>query len=473
MTIEERVRKLTLATNRGYGRSYKHFGVPLIKARDRVTYSGYVREGGVTLAPETRGEFTVDGETLIVLASGESTCLHRSFVICPRCHELVDMGHYGQHARGQTCITAPCRPFIKNKDRSPGDPYACRIHEDCRKNRELIGKECLRRQRLENPIGLSREAMFGVMGAIVGVAAAGYLWWNSRDESGAPPSPGLPPSGSPFNPNPGSGGIVADVGKDWVISNAILTSKTPNAAANYSWHFKGQPAKGSEASVSLPGIRVFQGVGTRHDWAHTDYSQVVRLVSNFAYYKDQPARLSDLLTDPETSKFLSVEGPLKLTRQPGPPVYTGPTIEPSGDTPVTREMVLALPNNIAQREATILSWVEQGFGEYDWMPITSSDVTFYVMPDALKFGGVRINATAYLEQQIADRLDASLLTPYMSDLVWSNADKRIAPITLPADAQMSSTARMVQESDLVDTSLAKVGVSGTENVSNDAKLRLI
>jgi hypothetical protein len=331
--------------------------------------------------------------------------------------------------------------------------------------------EAWEKERQGNPVKLSSKAILGLTVATL-AGVAGYLWWDSRRKAAMLPGSSSS-NGAPFNSGTGTSGIVATVGKDWVLSNAILTSKTPNAAANYGWQFKGQPGKGSEASASLPGVRVYQGVGTKHDWAHADYSQIVRLASQYAYYKDQPARLSDLLVDPEASKFLSVEGPLKLTRQPGPPAYTGPVVEPSGGTPITREMVLALPNNIAQREATILSWVEQGLGEYDWAPVVAGDVTFYVMPDALKFGGVRINATAYLEQQIADRLDASLLTARMSDLVWENAVKKIAPITQLADAQMSSTARMVQESDAVDVALAKVGVSGAENVFNDTELRLI
>lgn len=59
----------------------------------------------------------------------------------------------------------------------------------------------------------------------------------------------------------GRKGLIVNVGKHWVLTNRI-TEKN-NLAANYGWFMKGR--------------RPIQTVGTRHDTAHTDYSQVLRL----------------------------------------------------------------------------------------------------------------------------------------------------------------------------------------------------
>ena len=60
----------------------------------------------------------------------------------------------------------------------------------------------------------------------------------------------------------GRKGMVANEGKHWVLTNRIAGKE--NLAANYGWFIKGR--------------RPVQTVGTRHDTAHTDYSQIVRLV---------------------------------------------------------------------------------------------------------------------------------------------------------------------------------------------------
>lgn len=258
------------------------------------------------------------------------------------------------------------------------------------------------------------------------------------------------------SPGTSTGQIVQTVGKHWILTNKIVGT---GKAANYSWYFKGATFGGQkfEASVSLPGQRVIQGIGTAHDASHSDYSQVCVIASNQCTYMGQPARLSDLLTDPEASKLLSIEGPLKITRQPGVSQLE-PTTTTDGPA-ITRAQVVALSDNLPQREAMILSWVEQGSGEYEWVPVTTGDLTFWVFGDALKFGGVRINVSATLEQHIADRLDASLLTARMADLVFQAASKIIQPIPLTqkGTAGMSSTAWMVNESDKIDAALQAVG----------------
>ncbi len=242
-------------------------------------------------------------------------------------------------------------------------------------------------------------------------------------------------------------GIVQTVGKHWILSNKVAQS---GMAANYGWHFNGATFEGMkfEPTVSLPGVRVIQGVGTKHNRFHSDYSQTCVLASQTCTYQGQERVLSELLTDPDASSLISVEGPLLITRQPGvdrlDPISVSP--QPGG---ISRADVAALPDDIPQREAILLSWVEQGLAEYTWSDVTTGDLTFHIFSDALMFGGVRVNVSATLEQQIADRLACSLLTARMADLAFEQAATVLHPFPLPATSQMSSTAYMLDESDKV------------------------
>lgn len=111
------------------------------------------------------------------------------------------------------------------------------------------------------------------------------------------------------------GGIISTVGKHWVLIKKLSAS----VAANYGWHFLGSTFKGlkGEASVSLPGIRVIQGVGTRHNTRHRDYSQNCVLVSRWVNVDGQEVLLSDVLQDPEYAPLASHEGVVPFARQPG------------------------------------------------------------------------------------------------------------------------------------------------------------
>jgi len=299
--------------------------------------------------------------------------------------------------------------------------------------------------------------------AIVGVLLATRAGSAAETPEPQPPGP-QPPGPQPPGPEPVqppepvpplglvAGEILQTVGKHWILTNKIASGAK---AANYGWHFKGSTFGGSkfEATVSLPGVRVIQGIGTAHDRFHTDYSQTCVLASQACVYQGQDRLLSDLLTDPIASKLLSVEGPLQITRQPGVAQLEPMVLTPSAG--VTRADVAALSSlPIASREATILSWVEQGFAEYAWADITVGDLTFHVFTDALQFGGVRINASATLMQQIADRMSCSLLTARMADLVFEAASKVILPFPMTAGPQMSSIAYMLAESDKITAASA-------------------
>lgn len=76
-------------------------------------------------------------------------------------------------------------------------------------------------------------------------------------------------------PDSDKGQPVNTVGKHWVLVKSIFSdsARAKRKAANYGWHFEGSNFQGikGEPTVSLPGVRVIQGVGTVHDFGHTDY----------------------------------------------------------------------------------------------------------------------------------------------------------------------------------------------------------
>lgn len=122
------------------------------------------------------------------------------------------------------------------------------------------------------------------------------------------------------------GGIICTVGKHWVIDNSIADGRLLYGfpvAMNYGWHFDGAKFDGNsfEASASQPTVRLIQGRGTRHNLKHTDYSQICVLVSLDCTLDGQPAKLYDILQDPELAPLASHQGVLKCLRQPGVPEH--------------------------------------------------------------------------------------------------------------------------------------------------------
>lgn len=117
----------------------------------------------------------------------------------------------------------------------------------------------------------------------------------------------------------GGKGLVATVGKSWVLSNKLTTSK----AMNYGWHTTIKPAQlGPWPSISLPGINVFQQPGTAHNPQHEDYSQTLRLVARKVLIDGQVWDLEVALRNPDVASLFSHEGVLSVTRQP----FTGGVI---------------------------------------------------------------------------------------------------------------------------------------------------
>jgi len=112
-----------------------------------------------------------------------------------------------------------------------------------------------------------------------------------------------------------------------------------------------------------------------------------------------------------------------------------------------------------EREELLIAAVARGaLDPPEWTTITSNyggrRAELEVTKDALTILGVRFDVTAEGAQRIADQLHAILPTPRILQLVWEQADVRLEPCTLPADAKMASTARMVEHSKCVDQRIA-------------------
>jgi hypothetical protein len=117
------------------------------------------------------------------------------------------------------------------------------------------------------------------------------------------------------------------------------------------------------------------------------------------------------------------------------------------------------PEHSKQREELIVAAVAGGaIDAPEWTTIVSNyqgrRAEIQVTTDALTILGVRFDVTAEGAQRIADQLQAILPTPRILQLIWEQADVRLAPCTLPSDAEMASTARMIVHSKCVDERIA-------------------
>lgn len=117
-------------------------------------------------------------------------------------------------------------------------------------------------------------------------------------------------------------GIVASVGKYWVLSNK-LSSKSgkygASTSCNYGWHSSG----GAYQAVTA-GMKVWQGEGTAHNDQHVDPSQVIRLIYRMGrlVHSDgstERVDLHNIAADPVLSSAINHSGVLKTLRQPSVP----------------------------------------------------------------------------------------------------------------------------------------------------------
>lgn len=140
--------------------------------------------------------------------------------------------------------------------------------------------------------------------------------------------------------------------------------------------------------------------------------------------------------------------------------------------------MVALGNSASlDRNKAIFDEVRAGRFQHDWCPLTLTDgvdtLQLLVSCDALKmpvstrtaegqtFSGdaVRINVDAFTQQEIADHLDAVLLTPLLVDRIYERSPK-LSPSLRSPGPQMSSTRDMILHSETVDQKLS--GAVGAE-----------
>lgn len=142
-----------------------------------------------------------------------------------------------------------------------------------------------------------------------------------------------------------------------------------------------------------------------------------------------------------------------------------PIGKPPGGAPPpggsARDFVLQLPKNAGQaREQAILSAIQSGFmRSINWQAVDASkngvSCTVFVSDDVVSVGTdsdnfIRVNTNMLTAQRIADGLGALLVTTRVSDLAWQQAATVLKPHTFKPDAQMASTARMLQHHDAIE-----------------------
>jgi hypothetical protein len=103
--------------------------------------------------------------------------------------------------------------------------------------------------------------------------------------------------------------LVSTVGKDWVLTNALVGK--PDRGANYGWH------SDNGIYVSSGGAKINQPLGLAHDRRHTDYSQTFRPVRADVLVNGSSLSLDDALRDPSIAPLFSYEGVLHIIRHPG------------------------------------------------------------------------------------------------------------------------------------------------------------
>lgn len=106
----------------------------------------------------------------------------------------------------------------------------------------------------------------------------------------------------------------------------------------------------------------------------------------------------------------------------------------------------------------VLNAIRSGNFSVRWGTVTSEynghTAEFAVFADALKIDDVRISVSAEIEQQIADLLNCSLLTPKLADLLWFQRGGALLPMPRPIT---SMSAEMVDQSKKIDAEIVKLG----------------
>ena len=106
----------------------------------------------------------------------------------------------------------------------------------------------------------------------------------------------------------GRKGLARCVGKDWIVHRYI--QQMPGRAVNYGFHDTKAPY------ISHSGLHMWQTVGTRHDYAHSDYSQVLTLVRSDMLVDGQSMRTVDVMRHADFGWLVSDDGAMGITRYP-------------------------------------------------------------------------------------------------------------------------------------------------------------
>lgn len=106
----------------------------------------------------------------------------------------------------------------------------------------------------------------------------------------------------------GRTGLVRDVGKAWILDNALAGSA---GAINYGFYDLNAP------SVGPGGCKMWQTIGTRHNGYHTDYSQTLFVMQKTCQLNGQAVDVSNIMTDPQYATLINYAGVLHYQRQPG------------------------------------------------------------------------------------------------------------------------------------------------------------
>lgn len=102
--------------------------------------------------------------------------------------------------------------------------------------------------------------------------------------------------------------LLSNIGKHWVLSNQITTSRV----VNYGWFDRSAPY------VGPTGKRMWQTPGTKHGPTHVDYSQTLRAVLGTMEVDGVPMSLREVASSPELHQLvMGKEGPLRIFRIPG------------------------------------------------------------------------------------------------------------------------------------------------------------
>lgn len=115
--------------------------------------------------------------------------------------------------------------------------------------------------------------------------------------------------------------LTSTVGKHWITHDKLR--KRPKWGVNYGWHSIKAP------NVGRGGLNMWQTVGTRHNWDHVDYSQVLVPVNRVMLINGEEMLLEEVMAHPQLSELVSYDGPMSVTRHPD-------VLEPSGGVKILR-----------------------------------------------------------------------------------------------------------------------------------------